>query len=146
MCVCVCERERERETERDRERDQSLSCVRFFATPWNVAHQAPLSMGFSRQEHWRGLPFPPPGDLSDPGTELVSFTSPALAGRFLTISATWEAPVLVFIIMFVFIFLAELALHMHLPENEYSGLPGARHPWSWGGRGQDSVKGGKWVC
>ena len=38
-------------------------------TPWTVARQAPLSMGFSRQEHWSGLPFPPPGDLPDPGTE-----------------------------------------------------------------------------
>ena len=38
-----------------------LSCVQLFATPWTVIHQAPLSMGFSRQEHWSGLPFPPPG-------------------------------------------------------------------------------------
>ena len=43
-----------------------------FATPWAVAHQAPLSTGFSRQEHWRGLPFPPPRDLPDPGIEPVS--------------------------------------------------------------------------
>ena len=48
---------------------QSLSCVRLFATPWTVAHQAPPSMGFSRQEHWSGLPFPSPGDLPDPGIE-----------------------------------------------------------------------------
>ena len=40
-----------------------------FATPWTIAHQAPLSVGFSRQEHWCGLPFLPPGDLSDPGIE-----------------------------------------------------------------------------
>ena len=40
-----------------------------FVTPWTVAHQAPLSMGFSRQEYWSGLPFPPPGDLPNPGTE-----------------------------------------------------------------------------
>ena len=39
------------------------------ATPWTVAHQAPLSMGFPRQEHWSGLPFPSPGDLLDPGME-----------------------------------------------------------------------------
>ena len=45
----------------------SLSCVRLFATPWTVAYQAPPSMGFSRQEYWRGLPFPSPGDLPDPG-------------------------------------------------------------------------------
>ena len=43
-----------------------LSCVRLFATPWTVALQAPLSMGFSRPEYWSGLPFPPPGDLPDP--------------------------------------------------------------------------------
>ena len=41
----------------------------FFETPWTVACQAPLSMGFSRQEYWRGLPFPSPGDLPDPGIE-----------------------------------------------------------------------------
>ena len=40
-----------------------------FAAPWTVAHQAPLSMGFSRQEYWSGLPFPPPGDLPNPGIE-----------------------------------------------------------------------------
>ena len=45
-----------------------------------VAHQALLSMGFSRQEYWRGLPHPPPGDLPDPGTEHAFFLSPALAG------------------------------------------------------------------
>ena len=50
-----------------------------FVTPWTVARQAPLSVGFSRQEYWSGLPFPPPGDHPDPGIE---HTSPALAGRF----------------------------------------------------------------
>ena len=54
---------------------KSLSCVRLFATPWTVAHQAPPSMGFSRQEYWSGSPFPSPGDLPDPGIEL---RSPAL--------------------------------------------------------------------
>ena len=48
---------------------KSLSHVRLFATLWTVAHQAPLSMGFSRQEYWGGLPFPSPGDLPDPGIE-----------------------------------------------------------------------------
>ena len=47
----------------------SLSRVRLFATPWTVAHQAPPSMEFSRQEYWSGLPFPSPGDLPDPGIE-----------------------------------------------------------------------------
>ena len=46
---------------------KSLSCVQFFTTPWTVAYQAPLSMGFSRQEYWSGLPFPSPGDLPNPG-------------------------------------------------------------------------------
>ena len=48
---------------------KSLSRVRVFATSWTVAHQASLSMGFSRQEYWSGLPFPSPGDLLDPGIE-----------------------------------------------------------------------------
>ena len=55
-----------------------------FATPWTVAHQAPLSMGFSKQEDWSGLPFPPPGDLPGPGIEPASLLSPALAGGFFT--------------------------------------------------------------
>ena len=48
---------------------KSLSRVRLFATPWTVAYQAPLSMGFSNQEYWSGLSFPSPGDLPDPGIE-----------------------------------------------------------------------------
>ena len=54
-----------------------------FATPWTVAHQAPLSMEFSRREYWSGLPFPPPGDLPDPGIEPASLASPALQGNSL---------------------------------------------------------------
>ena len=46
---------------------KSLSRVRLFATPWVVAYQAPVSMGFSRQEYWSGLPFPSPEDLTNPG-------------------------------------------------------------------------------
>ena len=71
---------------------QSLSHIRLFTTPWIVAHQAPLSVGFSRQEYWSKLPCPPPGDLPDPGIEPTSLMSFALAGRFFTISTTWEAP------------------------------------------------------
>ena len=59
----------------------SCSVVSDSATPWAVAHQAPLSVGFLRQEYWSFLPFPPPGDLSDPEIERAS---PALAGRFFT--------------------------------------------------------------
>ena len=61
--------------------------VRLFLTPRTAAHQAPLSMGFSRQEYWSGWPCPPPGDLPD----LVSFMSPVLSSGFFTTGATWEA-------------------------------------------------------
>ena len=56
-----------------------------------IVNQAPLSMEFSRQEDWSGLPFPTPGDFCNPGIEHEPLGSPALAGRFLTTSATWEA-------------------------------------------------------
>ena len=65
-----------------------LNHVRFFVTPWTVAHQAPLSVGFYRQKYWSGLLCPPPGDLLDPGIEPMSLVSPALAGEFFTTSAT----------------------------------------------------------
>ena len=70
MCVCVfvC----------------VLSCVQLFAILQTVAHQAPPSMGFSRQAYWSGVPFPPPGDLPDPGIEPASL---ALSGRFLPLVA-----------------------------------------------------------
>ena len=71
-------------------RAQSLSCVQLFATPWTAASQAPLSVGFSRQEYWSGLPCPPPGDLPDPGIKPESLMFPALAGTFFTTRATWE--------------------------------------------------------
>ena len=67
-----------------------FSRVWLFGTVWTVVLQAPLSMGFSRQEYWSGLPFLPPGDLPDPGLEPTSLTSLALSGRFFTTSATWE--------------------------------------------------------
>ena len=74
MCVCV------------------FSYVQLFATPWTVTCQDLLSMEFSRQEYWRGLPFPTPGDLSDPGNEPESLVSPALTGGFLFCHcATWKA-------------------------------------------------------
>ena len=64
MCVCVCALSRFR-------------CVQLFAAPWAVARQAPLSMGFSEQEHWSGLPFSSPGDIPDPGIESGSPASQA---------------------------------------------------------------------
>ena len=60
----------------------SFSCIKLFMTIWTIACQAPLSMDFSRQEYWSGLPFPSPGDLSNSGIEPVSLMSPTLAGRF----------------------------------------------------------------
>ena len=75
LCVCV----------------KLLSRVHLFVTPWTADSQAPLSMGFSREEYWTGLPCPPPGDLPDRGIETKSPMSPALAGGFFTTSATWEA-------------------------------------------------------
>ena len=74
MCVCVC-----------------VFCVSNSVTPRTVAHQAPPSTGFSRQEYWSGLPFPPQGDLPKPRFEPLSPASPALAGRFFTTRATQEA-------------------------------------------------------
>ena len=68
VCVCVC----------------VFSCVQLFVIPGTVALQAPLSMGFPKQEYWSELPFPSPVDLPDPGIEPVSLVSPALAGIFFT--------------------------------------------------------------
>ena len=70
-----------------------FSSVQLFVTPWTIACQAPLSMGFSRQEYWSGLPHPPPGDLLRPGIKPASLRSPALADGFFTASATWEAQI-----------------------------------------------------
>ena len=79
VCVCMCVL-------------SHFSRVWPCVTLWSVTCQAPLSMGFSRKEYWRGVSRPPPGDLSDPGVKPTSFLSPALAGMFFTASATWEAP------------------------------------------------------
>ena len=61
------------------------------ATPWTVVHQAPLAMGFSRQEYWSGLPCPPPEDLPDLGMEPACLMFLVLTGRFFTTSAIWYA-------------------------------------------------------
>ena len=70
---------------------QSLSCVSLFVTLWTVAHQALLSMEFSRQEYWSGLPFSPPRGLPNPGIKSTSPSS-VLASRFFNTEPTWEAP------------------------------------------------------
>ena len=67
------------------------SQVQLFVTLWTIAHHTPLSMGFSRQKYCSGLPCSPPGDLPDPGIEPLPLISIALAGRFFTTTATWEA-------------------------------------------------------
>ena len=73
MCVCVCV------VSECVHAHMSLICVKLLGTPWTVACQAPLSMGFSRQEYWSGLLFPSPGNLSNPGIKLGSFMYLALA-------------------------------------------------------------------
>ena len=69
-----------------------FSSVQLFVTLWTVARQAPLSMGFSRPEHWSGLPYTPPGDLPGPGIEPASLMSPASVGRFFITRATGSLP------------------------------------------------------
>ena len=71
---------------------QSLSRVRLFATPWTIAHQAPLSMEFSRQEYWSGLPFPPAGGLLDSGIELGFPVSPVLSGELFATEPPGKPP------------------------------------------------------
>ena len=68
----------------------SLSHVPLFATPWTVARQLPLSVGFARQEYWGGLPLPSSGDLPNPGIKPASPVSPALASRFFTTEPPWK--------------------------------------------------------
>ena len=76
ICVCIL---------------SHFSHIQLFATIWTVARQAPLSMRFSREEYWSGLPCSPPGDLSNPRIEPMSLMSPALASGFFNTSATSEA-------------------------------------------------------
>ena len=67
----------------------ALSHVQLFATPWMIALQVPLPMGFPRHEYWSELSFPPPGDLSHPGIKPMSLASLALTGGFFTTSAKY---------------------------------------------------------
>ena len=71
-----------------------IQSCRLFATLWTIAHWAPVSMRFSRQEYWSGLPCPPPGDLPNSGIKPTCLTSVALIGGFFTTSASWEAHVI----------------------------------------------------
>ena len=76
LCVHVC---------CVRARSHSVAQLYLTETPWTVAHQVPLFLSFSSQEYWNELPFPPPGDLPDPGIKPMSPTFPILAGRFFTV-------------------------------------------------------------
>ena len=97
-----------------------------FGTPWTVAHQAPLFMGFPRQEYWSELPFPPPGQLPNSGTKPPSLAAPALAGE-LYHWATWEAPDLTYTLSFEAIYWIIIRFKIdyacgvfntyHIPEN-----------------------------
>ena len=73
-------------------------CFLFFVITWNVSLEAPLSMEFYRQEYWSGLPFPTPGDLSEPRTELMSLVSLALAGRCFTIVLPGKLILLIYLL------------------------------------------------
>ena len=96
------------------------SVVSDSATPWTVAHQALVSMGFSREEYWSGLPCPPLGDLPNPGIEPKSLMSPVLASGFFTSSATREAPFFVcFICSFILILFTPVIITLY---NFYSFL------------------------
>ena len=93
-----------------------LSRVWLCATLWTVALQVPLSVGFSRQEHWSRLPSPPPGDLPNPGIEPQSLMSTALASEFFTTSAPWETQT--YIVMYVNYFSIKLEKERGPPQRE----------------------------
>ena len=107
-----------------------FSCVRVFATPWAVARQAALSMEFSRQEYWSGLPYTPPGDLPNPGIKPTSLTSPALAGGLSTTCATWAVVGRVNSLMRIVPCLRSwwLSVKKNLPNNagDVGSIPGSR--------------------
>ena len=107
---------------------QLLSRVQLFATPWTVARQVPLSMGFPRQEFWSGLPIPPPEDLPNPGIKLASLVSLPLAAGFFTAGTTWEIkwklPSFIQLFLTPWIVARQAILSMEFSRQEYwSGLP-----------------------
>ena len=81
----------------------ALTCILLFVNLWTVAHQAFLSMEFSRQGYQSELPFSPAGDLPDPVIKTTSLVSPSLAGRFFTNGATWEAHIIMFRIIIYYL-------------------------------------------
>ena len=77
-----------------------FSCVQLFETPWTIAHQASLSLGFLRQGYWSGLPCPPPGALPNAGIKPVPLRSPSLASGFFNTSATFVLYLLYYFIYY----------------------------------------------
>ena len=104
-----------------------LSHVCLFVTLWTVAQQAPLTMGFSRQEYWSGLPFPSSGNLPNLGIKPTSLMSPALSGGFFTTSAAWEALVINnTVINIVYKFLFEHFNYLgYIPKLYSNGISGS---------------------
>ena len=106
-----------------------FSPVWFFVILWTVACQVPLTIGFSRQQYWSGLPYPLPGDLPNPGIKLLSLISPALAGGFFTTSTTWEAHTPVhpapklrhgtFLLSWELFYLSRARIHPHPPQGNH---------------------------
>ena len=96
-----------------------FSHVQLFVTPWTAACQAPLSMEFSSQEHWTGLPCPPPGDLLDPGIESLSLISPALVGGFIPLSLPGK-------LIYLYVSEKKSVSHVRLPATlwtlQFSGI------------------------
>ena len=95
-----------------------FSCVRFRAILWTVAHQAPLSMGFSRKEYWCGLLCSLPGDLPNPGIEPVSPTSPALAAGSLLLAPPGKLyiSVSIYLSIYIPIYISESLLYLMLTQ------------------------------
>ena len=107
---------------------KSLSSVWFFVNPWTVASRAPLSLGFSRQEYWSGLPCPPLRDLPNPGIKLVSLMSPPLTARFFTTSATWKPREVPKTLEMLFFLNSGLNTHPPLHQPASLGQPGHCSP------------------
>ena len=101
-----------------------LSSVWLFETSWIVAHQAPLTMEFSKQGYWSGLPFPPPGDLPDPGIKSIS---PALAGGFFTAEESREAHTSIRMVKYLEYWQEQMLARMWSKINSHSLLMGMQN-------------------
>ena len=114
----------------------SLSWVRLFMTPWTVTCQAPLSMEFSKQRYWSGLPFRPPGDRPCPGIKPASLISPALAGGFFTTSSAWKAllqysTILLYYCTVLNSQMCSLGPRLSLLVYKQTGLTNTLSKWNW---------------